>query len=223
MDGCVVGDGTHLPLSGPRPLAGPQPSGAVSSLPCGPPVRRHLNGASSVSRQYLAHQFFRRCRSTVPCLEFLLGLLYVLSKAFPATLNETSMENFHEHLLLFQGEFVDSLQYLSEGLRISHDFCPFFEATTLEPNARGEARATGYSPTPATERTLWPVASSAVLGRFRSAALATDTLTRHGTLGAQRQALPLLSTPQKLPRARHRCTWRYLQSFRQKQKACRCR
>src|SRR5262245_44097286 len=31
-------------------------------------------------------------------------------------------------------------------------------------HAQAEARATGYRPTPATKRTLWPVASSAVIG-----------------------------------------------------------
>src|SRR5712691_9704841 len=37
----------------------------------------------------------------------------------------------------------------------------------LAPNAQAEARATRYNPTPATKRTLWPVASSAVLGGWR--------------------------------------------------------
>jgi hypothetical protein len=42
---------------------------------------------------------------------------------------------------------------------------------------------------------LWPVASSASLGRFRSAILATDTLTQYDTPGAQRPESPPMSMP----------------------------
>jgi len=40
-----------------------------------------------------------------------------------------------------------------------------------EPNAQAEARATQYKPAPATKRTLWPVASSAVLASLQRFAL----------------------------------------------------
>src|SRR5262249_3390185 len=61
---------------------------------------------------------------------------------------------------LVQAIFFDDLLY--------HGFIlPYLavEETGLKPNAQAEARATRYRRTPATKRTLWPVASSAVLGR----------------------------------------------------------
>src|SRR5256885_62309 len=62
----------------------------------------------------------------------------------------------------------------------------------MQPNAQAEARATRYSPTPATKRTLWPVASSAVLGAASGGTLALPLTPQLGsaTLPCPSAAVP---------------------------------
>ena len=65
-----------------------------------------------MSRHDLFQEFFRCHRLTLTRLKFLLRLLNVLDKFIPSTLDNTTIQNLFEYLLIFQRQGLNTFQNL---------------------------------------------------------------------------------------------------------------